>query len=207
MHDWSTPYPKASAARRAANCLTVLVLGGLLVFLSACSQVVPPVERNFINPESPPQLSMRVAVVPFQNLSTHGNAGLITAQLITSELYSAGVFKLLEESKVRQILAKERISPEDVEATTEAHAIAELLDVEAVIVGSVSEFGYKHSLKEEPAVGLNLRLIRRGDGQILWAASHSETGSDRQRQSLNQLAQRIIGRMIQALKTDPALTN
>ena len=41
--------------------------------------------------------------------------------------------------------------------------IAEALAVQAVLTGTVSEYGYQHGLHEEPVVGINLRLIRTSD--------------------------------------------
>ena len=167
--------------------------------LSACAPAATaPVERNFIAQNADMTAMTRVAVIPFDNLTNHPNAGLIAAQLMASELYSQGIYQLSEEGHVRRTIA-DVAAMAQTEAPLDVKAIAEKLDVEAILIGSVSEYGYKHSLDEEPAVGLNVRLVSASTGDVLWAASHSEIGGDKKREGLNQMAQRIIQRMIEPL--------
>lgn len=171
----------------------------LATALSACTPAAtPPVERNFIAQNAAMSAMTRVAVIPFDNLTNHPNAGLIAAQLMTSELYSQGLYQLSEEGMVRRTIA-EATAMAELDAPLDIQEMAQKLGVEAVLIGSVSEYGYKHSLDEEPAVGLNVRLVSAASGDVLWAASHSEIGGDKQREGLNQMAQRIIQRMIEPL--------
>ncbi len=170
----------------------------VIVFAAACAQTAPPVERNYISVSEPPSANMSVAVLPFDNWTAHPKAGQIVAQLLASELYSRGMFDLREvpaagENATGASGAASTTSMED------ARKAAARLNVDAVIVGSVSEYGYKHSLNEEPAVGLNLRLVSARTGAVMWAASHSVIGTDKQRESVNQAAQRAIGLMVQGL--------
>jgi len=178
---------------------TVLVSALALLLLGACSQkVTPPIERNFVATDVAIPADMTVAVVPFDNLTNHPNAGVIAAQLMSSELYSQNLFSLTEEGMVRRALAElgTREGSGEVQDITQ---LARALSVQAVLIGSVSEYGYQHSLSEEPAVGINVRLVLWDGEKVLWAASHSEVGGGESRESLNQMAQRIVQRMILAL--------
>jgi polysaccharide biosynthesis protein PelC len=78
--------------------------------------------------------------------------------------------------------------------------MARALGVNAVLIGSVSEFGYQHGLKEEPTVGVNVRLVSGISGQVLWASSASDTGRGLFfRDSVNETAQRVVIKMVDAL--------
>jgi hypothetical protein len=79
--------------------------------------------------------------------------------------------------------------------------VAAALGVDAVLTGSVSEFGYQHGLKEEPTVGINLRLITLDDADVVWAASHADAGRGLlHRDSLAATAQRVVIEMVDALE-------
>lgn len=142
----------------------------------------------------------KIAVLPFENLTNYPNAGRIAADLFGTELYNRDLFKLQEETETRRALAELNINPDDLASVAGAQQAAELLEVDAVLIGSVSEFGYQQGLREEPVVGVNARLVRRKDGAVLWAASHSELGGGYlQRGSLNATAQVVIRRMVESL--------
>ncbi|MBI1207870.1 MAG: hypothetical protein GC191_11345 [Azospirillum sp.] len=141
-----------------------------------------------------------VAVLPLENLTSHQNAGLIAADLISTELYRQGRLAQMEPTKARNLLAGAKIDVERLSETSYAAEAARKLGVDAVMVGSVSEFGYQHGLREEPAVGVTARLVRARDGAVVWAASDSQVGaSPFTRQSVNAVAQQVVGRMVESL--------
>lgn len=161
--------------------------------------------RDWVAPDAGLNASMRIAVVPFENLSNHPNAGIIVSQLVTTELYKQEVFRPVEDSVVRNRLADLGIDAAEIREAVFAQQLAELLGATAVLTGSVSEYGYQHGLREEPTVGFNLRLVAAGDGRVLWAASHSDVGRGvLSRDSVNALAQSVAGRMVAALRTHVA---
>jgi len=161
--------------------------------------------RDWVAPDAGLNAAMRIAVVPFENLSNHPNAGIIVSQLVTTELYKQEVFRPVEDSVVRNRLADLGIDAAEIGEAVFAQQLAELLGATAVLTGSVSEYGYQHGLREEPTVGFNLRLVAAGDGRVLWAASHSDVGRGvLSRDSVNALAQSVAGRMVAALRTHVA---
>jgi TolB-like protein len=174
------------------------MLGIVVVVLAACGH--SGYNQTFINYNAAPTRTMLVGVLPFENLTTHRNAGYIASELLTTELYRQGIFRLIEQSRIRKWMANNKINPAQLTETTYAQAVARALGVHAVIIGSVSEFGYQHGLKEEPTVGINARLVSGSDGQVLWASSSSDIGRGIfNRDSANETAQRVVVKMVAEL--------
>ena len=157
-------------------------------------------EREYVATNPGLSRTLRVALIPFENLTSHPQAGLIMAELLATELYNRRVFNLVESTELRRELNQRKVDTSQLARTTIAAELAAMLDVDAVIVGSVSEFSYQHGLHEEPTVGINARLVTAGAGEVLWAASYSDTGRGLlRRDSLNEAAQRVAARMVAAL--------
>lgn len=186
-------------ARPANGLLRLAVVVMAVVGVTACAGNVRE-GRDFVNPGVSAMTAAKVAVLPFENLTNHPNAGLIAAQLMATELYGRGLFQLQEETRTRKLLAELKIDPARLTDVAAAQQAAGLLEVDALIIGSVSEFGYQHGLREEPVVGLNVRLIDAGSGAVLWASSHSATGGGYlDRSSLNATAQTVVSTMVDPL--------
>lgn len=184
--------------RRAVALLVGIAFGPLLV---ACAQA-GGTGRDFVAADFRPLPTLRVAVIPFENLSAHPSAGLICAQLMATELYQRRLFNLLEETEIRRTLADNQVDVAKLADRTYALEVARLLEVDAVLLGSVSDYGYQHGLREEPTVGLNVRLVAATDGSVLWASSHADVGAGMfRRDSVNATAQRVVARMVDALES------
>jgi polysaccharide biosynthesis protein PelC len=170
----------------------------LFGFLSACSSESG---RDYVNADPELKADMTVAVLPFENLSNQGNAGVVAAQLIASELYNQGLFQVMEETEVRKRLSDGKVDINRLSNAAVARQVAKLLQVDAVLIGAVSEFGYQHGLREEPTVGMNARLVSANDGKVLWVASHAAVGPGLfARESLTETAQRVARRMVAGLR-------
>lgn len=189
--------PSSASLRLAA---IVLVVSPLLAgTLTGCAQ-----SRQSVDYVAAPAIStlrdLRVAVLPLENLTNYSNAGVIVADLLATELYERAVFRLAENSALRRALSEQDIEPAEASRLASPDRLIEALDVDAVLIGSVSEFGYQHGLHEEPVVGLNLRLVRAGADGVLWAASHSASGAGYfTRDSVNAAAQRVVREMVATL--------
>lgn len=119
---------------------------------------------------------MSVAVLPFENLSSNLTAGITVSQIFITELLIKGFFKIMEETEMRRKLIEQNVDMDRLSNVAIAREMGAKLGVEAVLIGSVSEFGYQHGLREEPAVGFNIQLIRTKDGLVLWRTSQSRLG-------------------------------
>jgi len=167
--------------------------------------------RDFAQPGGALPAGATVAVLPFENLTNHPNAGQIAADIVSTELYGVEGLRTVEVGRVRSRLsagkpAGDTAAPASTDgqpdaAPLDAQAAGRTLGVDAVLAGSVSEYGYQHGLREEPVVGLNARLVRVSDGAVLWTSSQSEAGRGYfSRDSVNNVAQRVATRMIDSLR-------
>lgn len=172
--------------------------------------------RDFAQPGAVLPAGSTVAVLPFENLTNHPNAGQIAADIVSTELYGVEGLRSMDAARVRSRLSAAKpigdasatavtdtpadTAPADT-APLDAQAAGRTLGVDAVLTGSVSEYGYQHGLREEPVVGLNARLVRSSDGAVLWTSSQSEAGRGYfSRDSVNNVAQRVVTRMIDSLR-------
>lgn len=193
-------------------CAALLAAG---VLLAGCS-FGRINSRDFAQPGGALPAGSTVAVLPFENLTNHPNAGQIAADIVSTELYGVEGLRTVEVGRVRSRLsaakpaadaagaASTATAPADGQpdaAPLDAQAAGRTLGVDAVLAGSVSEYGYQHGLREEPVVGLNARLVRVSDGAVLWTSSQSEAGRGYfSRDSVNNVAQRVAVRMIDSLR-------
>lgn len=189
------PARSTRVSRRAA--LAIALLPWLLLGGCAGEQGVA---RDWVHSPAAVRADLTVAVLPFENLTAYPNAGQVVAELLSTELYVRGLFRVLEAGEVRRRLAARKLDQENI-AQIAAAEVAAALGVDAVLTGSVSEFGYQHGLKEEPTVGINLRLITLDDADVVWAASHANAGRGLlHRDSLAATAQRVVIEMVDALE-------
>jgi TolB-like protein len=169
---------------------------GLLFLIVACTSGRG---ERYVNAAAPPARAMTVAVLPLENLSTHPEAGQIVSGIFTNGLLARGLFQLREESEIRSALSLAGVSPGRLRDGLFAGDVAKALEVDAVLVGNVSEYRYLHGLKENPTVGLSVRLVDRG-GTVMWSASESAVGGGfLNRPSLFETAQSVVGAVIEDL--------
>jgi polysaccharide biosynthesis protein PelC len=173
------------------------LIAATLVLLGACAtQMAGP---NYVNPAAVPSRAMTVAILPFENPSSDPNAGQIVSQLFASELYARGLFRLMEETEARKRAVDAKLNIALLGEAASAAQAAAALGVDAILFGTVGEYRYQHGLKEEPTVGLSVRLVRR-DGVVLWAASQSAVGGGIvQRGSLSETAQGVVASLADRL--------
>jgi len=147
-----------------------------------------------------------VAVLPFENMTKFHEAGKIVADLLATELYISGRFKVMERTEAVAICAEEGIRiPEAMDAGY-ARTLGEKLGVDGVFIGSVSEYWYRIYREEdeevEPAVGINARLVNVETGDVVWAASVTRSSYDllmSQKDPLNRVAQLAVMGMLETL--------
>ncbi len=149
-----------------------------------------------------------VAVLSFENLTRFPDAGEIVAELFTTELFRTGDFRVLDRNQVRRLMREKMIVPPVVVDRRAAQKIGAALEVDAVLIGSVSEYWYRLERRtrrregEEPAVGINALLVDVESGEVIWASSHSRSSYDAftaDRDHLNRVAQITVANMVDSL--------
>lgn len=165
----------------------------LLLFCASCSY-----KQQYVNRSEIRARQRTVAVLPLVNLTSHPNAGRIVGDLLTTELLALSRFRIMERTElIDKLKGGDQDLDEALDRTT-ALKSGQKLGVDSVIYGSVSEYHYKRGLNEDPVVGINIRMLDVGSGQIVWAGSRSETGGCFWfcEDSLNRLAQKTCHKMV-----------
>lgn len=184
---------------------SVLVISALVLIVSGCGHTL---ERDYVESKSVISEIKSVAVIPFENLTKFPDAGEIVAELFTTELYQSTHFKILDRNQAKRIMREKKITPPQVIDRRFAQKIGKVLEVDGVFIGSVSEYWYRLETKrrrpagEEPAVGVNARLIDVASGDVVWASSHSRSSHDvmtADRDHINRVAQIVVANMVDGL--------
>ncbi|NOY30660.1 MAG: hypothetical protein GXP28_10970 [Planctomycetes bacterium] len=117
--------------------LFLLLLCGMLVGLSGCSLVLPEISHQPVIRNPFPQLS-RVAVAPFFNHSDEPTVdGREVAMAYFAELQRTPGFEVVPVGVVEEAIIANRV---DLRGPGEARRLAELLGVDVVVVGSVTDY-------------------------------------------------------------------
>ncbi len=185
---------------------SIYVLTPVLIFLFAgCGHTL---RRDYTASGDSVAALETVAVLPFENLTQFPDAGEIVAELFTTELYRTDSFRIMDRNQVKRLMREKRITPPQVVDRRAAQMIGRELEVDAVLIGSVSEYWYRLERRsrrpggEEPAVGLNARLVDVASGKVIWASSHSRSSYDAfsaDRDHLNRVAQITVANMVESL--------
>lgn len=159
---------------RAISMLRLLGLWLLLIVTSGC-MYFPEVSRQptFHNPF--PQLQ-KIAVAPFFNLSTEPTVdGRHVALAYFSELQNIPGFEVIPIGVVEKTLEAQQLT---LNGPTEARKLAQLLDVDAVVVGAVTDFSPYYPPRfalqvEWYAANPNFHPIPAGYG-LPWGTPHED---------------------------------
>ncbi len=163
--------------------------------MAACGlrRFVPPVACN--NPSATGHFGKKLAVLPLVNLTAHPQAGRAVGDILTTELYATGKFTILERTAIIERILDDETDLDFVMTSAVARRIGKDLGAGLVIFGSVSEYRYMRGIDQNPAAGMNLRMLDVDTGEILWAASSSRS-SGWYRISLNQICQEACRDMV-----------
>lgn len=150
-----------------------LLLCIAIAFLAACA---PKPKTTF---QSKPEALDRVtcvAVLPFESLGDDSpGAGDAFADLLSTEMLRSGRFQVMDRAESGRILAARGIYlGATVDAET-ARALGDVLGVQAVVVGAVSEYRFKPARYDDrsprPLVGVTTRLLDVKTGDPLWGTT------------------------------------
>ncbi len=151
--------------RRLAASAALLL--GAFAILPACAPT-----RTIVHQDRNAALAFScVVVTPFENVSRARGAGLVFADALGDALLAHARFSVVERTEVQRYLATRpdfSLSPDPVAAAE----IGRALQADAVIVGSVSEFGYRPG-DGRPELTVSLRIVDVRTGRVVYAANGS----------------------------------
>lgn len=125
----------------------------------------------------------RVGIVEFANKTAYGQdrLGASASDILTTELFKTGAFIVVEREQLKKVLAEQKLGATDVIASGTAAKAGKVLGLNAIVTGSISEFGVKtegvdygiYKAKKQTAdCSVDIRVVDATTGQILFA----ETG-------------------------------
>jgi TolB-like protein len=181
-----------------------ILLIGLSLCLLGCAKT--PV-RGYIKADLAVSHITSIAVLPFDNVSGHPDAGKKVVNLFLTELVRTEIFKMADMGEVENLLRSLRVRTIAEIDLPKLQAFKERLSVQAVIVGSVDEYELRQERSGAvPIVAVNARMLDAQTGDILWAVSHTRDGDDWETVfgfgriiSLSRLAQIVISEVLESL--------
>ena len=161
-----------SVSRWPSNLVLSL---GLALLAFGCARNV--VSVSFLKPEIDLSLIRRVAVLPLDNLSREQMANEKVQRILVSELLATGAFEVIDPGEVNRAVAE--LGPPAAAGikVEEVKRLGRSLNVQALVMGSVVEYGEVRSgAVSAPLVSLALRIVETERGAIIWSSSVSEGG-------------------------------
>ena len=153
----------------------VRYLWPVAALVMACAGGMQP--TRFTHPQIDFSFVERVAVVPFENLSTDQQAGFRATRLLITELLASGAVDVVEPGEVEAAMA--RLAGRTARPSKEQIvSLGQSLGVQAIIAGTVAQSEVVRSGGAGvPVVTLDAQMIESESGEIIWAATHTEKGS------------------------------
>ena len=139
-------------------------------------------------------LKKRIAVVDFEDRSGWGhNIGTGLADMLVTELVKSGDFMVVERQELSKILEEQGLGMSGVVTPQSAAQVGQVLGVELMVMGSVTEFGEKKSgiggsigrlgiggklSKKQARAAVDIRLVNTSTSEIILAEkAEGEDGS------------------------------
>jgi len=118
-----------------------------------------------------------VAVLPFRNLTTDDMAGERVRDTFIGMLLSTGAFYVLSTGEVARGVSRAGVMNPTQPSAEEIGRITNVLKVDAVITGTVKEYGVVRSgTTMANVVSLSLEMMETQTGRVVWTASSTKGG-------------------------------
>ena len=122
---------------------------------------------------------LRVAVLPFDNVSRDQDAGRVITNTVITYLLSTGEFDVVEPGIVYATMGSENVRLTEGVTVEVSQKLQTKLNADAYVMGMVEEYGeVRIGSDTYPAVSFSARLVDARTATILWAATISKTGAD-----------------------------
>lgn len=132
---------------------------------------------RFVNPNFNFSFVKKVAVLPFENLSSEQQAGARATRLFITELLATGSAEVVEPGEVRAALAKLSLAG-PAPSTEQIVALGKDLGVQAILLGNVNESQeMRTGTVAIPVVTLDIHMVEVETGSAVWAATRTEKGT------------------------------
>ncbi len=148
--------------------------GALIVMITAGCGIKPTV---FLHPQYNFRFVERVAVIPFENLSTDQGAGARATQVFVTELFSSEAFDVVEPGETNRVLESYSLVRTSALTADQIISIGKQLNVQGIFLGTVTESSSQRTGgSSSNTVTLVARMVETETGETVWSATHSEGG-------------------------------
>jgi polysaccharide biosynthesis protein PelC len=176
----------------------------VLLLVSGC-QDSGPSTKVFV--EGGDAKRLRVAVLPFDNVSKDQDAGRVITNTVITYLLSTGSFDVVEPGVVNAAMSAEGIRTTEGITLETCQKLQPRLNADAFIVGMTEEYGdVQIGSDSYPSISFSARLVDARTANILWAATISKTGADNVKifdigrvSSLGKLSKQAVAAMANSL--------
>jgi len=118
-----------------------------------------------------------VAVLPFRNLTPDDMAAERVRDTFTGMLLSTGAFYVLSTGEVARGVSRAGVTNPTEPSAEEIGRISDVLKVDAVITGTVNEYGAVRSgTATANVVSLSLEMMETQTGRVVWTAASTRGG-------------------------------
>ena len=155
--------------------LKKLVVSSIIVFLLGCA---PSSSLTYYHEPNMDFAAVRsVAVMPFENLSRESKAAERVRDVFANSLLSTGAVYVIPSGEVSRGIARAGILNPAVPSMEEIGKFARIIRVDAVITGTVTEYGVVRSGSASAnVISMNVQMIEVQTLRIVWTASATKGG-------------------------------
>lgn len=133
--------------------------------------------KVYVNPNTNFGFIKRVAVLPFENLTSDRFADKKVRDVFVTSLLSTEVIDVPELGEVMKALESQGITTSEAVTGDVAKAIGQILGVQGLVLGTVEEYSINRNMSGSfPEIAVTLRMLDVKTGNIIWSVSHSEKG-------------------------------
>jgi TolB-like protein len=111
-----------------------------------------------------------LAVLDLEGKNVDQSKAEAVTDLLRTELFNTGSFKVIERQKVRQILDEQRFQSSGMTDTDRAAEIGRLLNVQKIMIGTVTQLGSTHII--------NTRIVDVQSGAVVLAEAIERRGGE-----------------------------
>lgn len=168
--------------------IDIVGLVGAVVVTAGCAPGLSVKQRQAISVKETKHVSSRytgpkrrVGIVAFENKTTYGQRlGSAATDVLLTELAKTGKFILVEREKLQKVMEEQQLQQSGAIDPNTAVKVGRLLGLNAIITGSVTQFGTKtegadyllvRNKRYVAEVGVDIRVVDAQTGEILYADS------------------------------------
>ncbi len=191
---------KGKCGRFQIYVLTVLCF--FIFFTGGCSTT----SKKYTRPDFDINSINTIAVLPLENFTSDNYADEKIRSKISIELLSRDL-NIIEPGEIISVLRELKIKSVDSIRNKDMVSIGSMLNVEAVLTGSVEAFGISRGIAASyPEVSVHLMMFDTVTGNIVWSAWHTSGGASfwtrhfgAEGSTLDNVSERVIKEAFDAL--------